>query len=113
MREDTGSGMSLAEFKRVVREQIFMLHVDEHRAVQAIPTMLAKDPALAERMRAAVRRIVETLGLHSDEAKARLDELEELIEQRGEPLASDTSDPDRAQFTKRRPLPVHASRAKH
>jgi pimeloyl-ACP methyl ester carboxylesterase len=113
MREDTGSGMSLAEFKRVVREQFFMLLVDEHSAVQAIPAMLAKDPALSERMRAAVRRIVETLGLRSDEARARFDELEELIEQRAEPLASDVLDPDRAQFTKRRPLPMHPGRAKH
>jgi hypothetical protein len=64
-------------------------------------------------MRAAVRRIVETLGLRSDEARARFDELEELIEQRAEPLASDVLDPDRAQFTKRRPLPMHPGRAKH
>jgi hypothetical protein len=113
MREDTGSGMSLAEFKRVVREQFFMLLVDERAAVQAIPSMLAKDAALAERMRAAVRRIVEALGLRSDEAKARLDELEELIDEPAEPLASDTVDPDRPQFTKPRPPPMHAGRAKH
>ena len=48
MREEAGSGMTLGEFKRVVREQFFMLLVDERRAVEAIPAMLAKDPALAD-----------------------------------------------------------------
>jgi pimeloyl-ACP methyl ester carboxylesterase len=113
MREDAGRGMSLAEFKRVVREQFFMLLVDERRAVQAIPTMLAKDPVVADRMRATVRRIVETLGLRSEEAKARLAELEELIEERSEQIESDTPASDRPHFTKRRPLPLHAGRAKH
>jgi pimeloyl-ACP methyl ester carboxylesterase len=113
MREDAGKGMSLAEFKRVVREQFFMLLVDERRAVQAIPAMLAKNPALADRMRAAVRRIVETLGLRSEDAKARLAELEDLIEERAEEPAPDAPALDRPHFTKRRPLPLHASRAKH
>ncbi len=113
MREDAGKGMSLAEFKRVVREQFLMLLVDERRAVQAIPAMLAKEPALADRMRATVRRIVETLGLRSDEAKARLAELEELIEERAEQSVSDETPMDRPHFTRRRPLPLHASRAKH
>ncbi len=113
MREDAGRGMSLAEFKRVVREQFFMLLVDERRAVQAIPTMLAKDPVVADRMRATVRRIVETLGLRSEEAKARLAELEELIEERSEQIESDAPASDRPHFTKRRPLPLHAGRAKH
>ena len=56
MREEAGSGMSLGEFKRVVREQFFMLLVDEQRAVEAIPAMLAKEPALAARMRATLRQ---------------------------------------------------------
>ena len=77
MREEAGSGVTLAEFKRIVREQFFMLLVDERRAVEAIPAMLAKDPALAERMRAMLRRLIETIGLRSDEAKSRLAELED------------------------------------
>jgi hypothetical protein len=113
MREDAGKGMSLTEFKRMVREQFFMLLVDERRAVRAIPAMLMRDPALGNRMRGAVRRIVETLGLQSEEAKARLAELEELIEVRAEPLAPDAPPLDRPHFERRRPLPLHASRAKH
>ena len=47
MREETGKGLTLAEFKKLLREQFFMLLLDERRAVEAIPAMLAKDPELA------------------------------------------------------------------
>ena len=79
MREEAGSGVTLAEFKRIVREQFFMLLVDERQAVESIPVMLAKDPALAGRMRAMLRRLIETIGLRSDEAKSRLAELEDQL----------------------------------
>jgi pimeloyl-ACP methyl ester carboxylesterase len=110
MREEAGSGMSLGEFKRVVREQYFMLLVDEQRAVKAIPAMLAKEPAVAARMRAMFRRLIETVGLRSDEARSRLTELEHLIEQGADPKES----PERQHFAKLRPLPVHSGRtSKH
>jgi len=51
--------------------------------------------------------------LRSEEAKARLAELEELIEERSEQIESDAPASDRPHFTKRRPLPLHAGRAKH
>ena len=50
MREEAGQGLTLAAFKKLVREQFFMLLLDERRAVEAIPAMLAKDPELASRM---------------------------------------------------------------
>src|SRR4029079_2997540 len=110
LREEAGGGMTLAEFKRGVREQFFMLLVDERRAVEAIPAMLAKEPALAARMRATLRRLIETLGLRSDEAKARLAELEDLIEG----SADLDSSHERQHFAKLRPLPVHTGRmSKH
>ena len=37
MREETGKGLTLAAFKKLVREQFFMLLLDERRAVEAIP----------------------------------------------------------------------------
>ena len=89
MREEAGSGMTLGEFKRVVREQFFMLLVDERRAVEAIPAMLAKDPALAARMRAMLRRLIETIGLRSDEAKSRLAELEDRLGRSVDPESPD------------------------
>ena len=37
MREEAGKGLTLAAFKKLVREQFFMLLLDERRAVEAIP----------------------------------------------------------------------------
>lgn len=114
MREEAGKGMSLAEFKRIVREQFFMLLVDEHRAVEAIPAMLAKDPALAHRMRAMLRRIIETLGLRSDEARTRLAQLRHLIEEKDDTTKSHAPESEHQHLTKLRPLPLHtAKRPKH
>jgi pimeloyl-ACP methyl ester carboxylesterase len=110
MREEAGSGMTLAEFKRVVREQFFMLLVDERQAVEAIPAMLAKDPALATRMRAMLRRLIETIGLRSEEAKSRLAELEDRLGQSIESEPPQTSAADGPHLAKIRPLPVHEGR---
>jgi pimeloyl-ACP methyl ester carboxylesterase len=107
MREEAGSGMSLGEFKRIVREQFFMLLVEPQRAVAAIPGMLAKDPALAGRMQAMLRRLIETVGLQSEPAKVRLAELEHLIDQ-----SADNPSPHEQHFTKFRPLPLHGSKHK-
>ena len=35
--------MTLRDFKHLVREQFFILLLDERRAVEAIPAMLARD----------------------------------------------------------------------
>ena len=48
-------GMSLAEFKQLLREQFFMLLLDEAGAVEAIPAMLVGSPELAVRMGATLR----------------------------------------------------------
>ena len=42
IREEAGKGLTLAEFKQLLREQFLMLLLDERRAVEAIPAMLAK-----------------------------------------------------------------------
>jgi hypothetical protein len=110
MREEAGSGMTLGDFKRVVREQFFMLLVDERQAVEAIPAMLAKDPALATRMRAMLRRLIETIGLRSEEAKSRLAELEDRLGQSIESEPPQTSAADGPHLAKIRPLPVHEGR---
>ena len=57
-----------------------MLKIDERRAIDAIPAMLAKDPDLASRMRNTLHRIIEIAGLPSKEWRARLAEIEALLE---------------------------------
>ena len=79
-RDEAGEGLSLAEFKQLVREQFFMLLLDERRAVDAIPAMLAEDRDLASLMAGALRRTLDAVGVSTDLAKARLAEIEELLD---------------------------------
>lgn len=79
-REEAGEGLTLGEFKRLVREQFFMLLLDERRAVEAIPAMLAKDHDLAARMADNLLRMIEVVGLSSSLAEARLAEIKELMD---------------------------------
>jgi pimeloyl-ACP methyl ester carboxylesterase len=80
VRAEAGKGLSLAEFKKLFRDQFFMLLLDEHGAVEAIPDMLAKDPDLASRMAENLHRIIDVVGLRTSEAKARLEKVDDLIE---------------------------------
>jgi hypothetical protein len=80
MREETGKGITLSVFKQVLREQFLMLLVDERLAVSAIPSMLAKNPDLALRMKGKLNRMIELVGIHSKTARERLAEIEALFE---------------------------------
>ena len=82
MREEAGKGLTLAAFKKVLREQFFMLLLDERRAIEAIPAMLAKDPHLAARMAGKLRQLIDVVGLRNSEAKARLAEVEAFFRTR-------------------------------
>jgi hypothetical protein len=62
MREEAGKGISLATFKKAVREQFLMLQLDERRCIDAIPEMLAKDPKLAARFSGSLRSVVGSVG---------------------------------------------------
>jgi hypothetical protein len=76
-REEAGSGMSLGEFKALVREQFFMLQLDERQCLDTIPEMLAKDPDLAADLIDRLRRIVDVVGHAS--ARERLAAIEPLL----------------------------------
>jgi hypothetical protein len=82
LREEAGSGLTLAAFEKVVRDQFFSLLLDERRAVEAIPAMLSKDPDLASRMTSAFARLLEVVGVESPASKARLREMERVFKQR-------------------------------
>jgi pimeloyl-ACP methyl ester carboxylesterase len=76
LREEAGKSLTLVAFKKLVREQFLMLLLDERRAVDAIPAMLARDPELAARMIESARRLLAEVGLHSKIGKSRLAEIE-------------------------------------
>jgi pimeloyl-ACP methyl ester carboxylesterase len=82
MREEVGTGLSLATFKTLVRDQFFTLLLDERRAIDAIPTMLEADPEQASRMASVLRKLVEVVGVESKSGKARLAEIEAIFEAR-------------------------------
>jgi pimeloyl-ACP methyl ester carboxylesterase len=82
MREEAGTGLSLAAFKTMARDQFFTLLLDERRAIEAIPTLLDADPQLTSRMESVLRRLIDVLGVESKIGKARLAEIEAMLESR-------------------------------
>ena len=80
MRDDAGSGLTLSAFKKLVREQFFTLLIDEAAAIEAIPAMLARDPDLAARLGASMRRLIKVVGIQSEAGRARLADIEALFE---------------------------------
>jgi pimeloyl-ACP methyl ester carboxylesterase len=80
MRDEAGGGSSLGAFKKLIREQFLMLLLDERRALDAIPAMLARDPKSASRMAGLLHRVIDAVGLRTDLERARLAEVERLFE---------------------------------
>ena len=114
LREEAGKGLSLVEFKERFREQFFMLLLDEHRAVEAIPTMLAKDPDLASRMADNLHRMIDVVGLRTSLAKTRLQEVEKLIEVGMQGKHPRRTDQEAAEDVNSRPGREHTpARSKH
>jgi pimeloyl-ACP methyl ester carboxylesterase len=111
MREESGKGLTLSAFKQLLREQFLMLLINERRAVEAIPAMLAKDPDLASRTAGALHRIVEVVGLHSKEAKVRLAEIENLIAARRDRKIARVADFDKPHPEPVRPVRAHGGRS--
>ena len=101
IREEAGKGLTLAEFKQLLREQFLMLLLDERRAVEAIPAMLAREPDITPRMIAYLRRVIDVVELRNDLEKARLAEVEKLIETARQPGVNETG----------RALRAHAARS--
>ena len=80
---DEHGGLTLAAFKRLVREQFFMLLLDEQRASAVIPAMLAREREGAAQAARDLHRMTEVVGLKTTTAKARLAEIEALFEAAG------------------------------
>jgi hypothetical protein len=81
MRQEAGKGLPIRAFKKMLREQFFMLMIDERGALDAIPEMLARDPEVAADMEKKLDRMIEALGLQNPEAKERYKEIRALVAQ--------------------------------
>lgn len=73
IRERSGARMvPLGAFKTMLREQLFLLLLDEPAALAAIPAMLARDEAAAAKAFALVEAVSKATGAPSAEGQRRL-----------------------------------------
>ena len=71
--------LPLAEFKRVIRQQFFMLLIDEARAIETLPALLPDDPAIRAEMLAVLRSVVEATGDMPEEVARRMAAVERFF----------------------------------
>jgi pimeloyl-ACP methyl ester carboxylesterase len=71
--------MPLAEFKALVREQFFMLLLDESAAIAAIPSMLPADAETRSKAFALIKEVMAARGTISAEDERRLSEVGRLF----------------------------------
>jgi hypothetical protein len=110
MRDQAGKGLTLAAFKRILREQYFMLLLDQERAVEAIPDMLAQDPDLALELGKRVRQTLEVTGLRSQLAKERMAEIEEIFKIELRRAAPEIPDQEQGRAAPIPPVRSHAAK---
>ena len=80
IRKVAGQGLTLSQFKNLVRNQFLMLLLDERRAVDAIPDMLAKDPDAAHGAADDLKRVLDVVEPRTQASKDRAGEVKRLFE---------------------------------
>jgi len=96
-REDTESRLTIAEFKMLVREQFFMLLLDQEAALAAIPKMLPEDMDARRAVFASIQEVLSAAGEIFGETKTRLVRIAALFGLgEGVPEKSGSSFPPRA-----------------
>jgi pimeloyl-ACP methyl ester carboxylesterase len=78
-KDDAGSRMSLADFKTLVREQFFMLLLDQEASLAAIPKMLPNDIKPRRDVFDAIRDVLSAGGTISGETAKRLGRVAQLF----------------------------------
>ena len=113
MREEAGKGVPLADFKKALREQFLMLLLDERACIEAIPRMIATDPKLAAQLSESLHDVIGVVGVSSPQAKARLAEIEELLEAGGMRETGKQAKREKAQLGAAQGLGPHVPSHKH
>ena len=78
-RENVAPSLSLAEFKALVREQFYLLLIDQEAALAAIPKMLSDDAAARQQMLDVIQRVLTACGPLDGEDQARLARITRLF----------------------------------
>jgi len=113
MREESGKGVPLADFKKALREQFLMLLLDERACIEAIPRMIATDAKLAAQLSESLHDVIGVVGVSSPQAKARLAEIEELLEAGGMRETGKQAKREKAQLGAAQGLGPHVPSHKH
>ena len=79
IRAGQGQGLTLQEFKALLREQFFALLLDQKSALAVIPKMLPEDPATRNDILEKIRRVVSAVGKPEGVRAERLAEIEQLF----------------------------------
>ena len=79
LREEQLNALSLPEFKQAIREQFFMLTLDEEKAVAAIPAMLPKSEAERKQAVKLIEDILTVGGKPEGERAQRLQTIKKLF----------------------------------
>jgi pimeloyl-ACP methyl ester carboxylesterase len=79
IRAEHGADKGLAEFKQDLREQYYMLRIDERRAVEAIPALLRGNVQDGPKLFDVVRRIATAGGPLNEEGQRRLAQVQTLF----------------------------------
>ena len=89
IRSEHGAEKNLAEFKKDLRKQYYMLRLDERRAVAAIPALLTGSEDVASQLVELVRKVATAGGPLNDEGQRRLREVEGFFAAPPSPGGSD------------------------
>ena len=84
IRAAQSEGLTLAEFKMLVREQYFMLLIDHEAALAAIPALLPQSVEERRKALAVLRQVVSASGDVTTQVSDRLEQMTALFEARGE-----------------------------
>jgi pimeloyl-ACP methyl ester carboxylesterase len=78
-RKDTGRRLTLTEFKMLVREQFFMLLLNQERALAAVPKLLPDNESERHAAFTAIREVLSASAAISGEVARRLKRVAELF----------------------------------
>jgi pimeloyl-ACP methyl ester carboxylesterase len=91
IREEHGAGKTLDEFKQDLRDQYFMLRLDEQRAVNLISTLMkGKENEWPEIVK-LVERVATAAGPLGKKGQSRLDEVKRLVAAPGQAASKQTA----------------------
>ena len=93
IRARHGMGLTLAEFKALVREQFFMLLVDENAAILGISEIARRNPTGIPEALGALRRVATASGPVAGDSADRLARVERLFAEA--PTGHPADDPER------------------